>query len=35
MATSPTMYELLVKDPGDVLAALSHAAYKLHEVELM
>lgn len=35
MASQPTMYELLVQDPEDVLAALAYTAYKQHEFEVM
>lgn len=33
MANNPKMYELLVQDPDDVLAALAYTAYKQHETE--
>jgi hypothetical protein len=35
MAVPPTMYQLLVPNPSDALAALAYAAFKQHEVQVM
>ncbi|NVD99340.1 hypothetical protein [Massilia sp. BJB1822] len=35
MDAPPTMYELLIKDPDDVLGGLSYIAYKQHKLEFL